>query len=162
MNLFATSSQVVRTTALVMIFAILLTPRLLASSPGDERATASVVGEVFMDSNLDTMREPLESGIQGSRVFLRDANEDILAETVTDSEGYYAFTNLDFATYQLQIFPPAGYIVSSNGSIFIQVGEVSPPVIFSTSVRFGVLIPFVSRYIFVKSLFNNLFLCPLW
>lgn len=141
--------RIVQTVAVVVILAVcmqtLLLSKLLAAPQGDQRATASVDGEVFMDSNLSGVREPSEVGIEGAKVLLSNANGEILAETVTDSEGYYSFANLAFDTYQLQIFPPAGYIVTSNGSLSIQVREVNPPVIFSTALRFGVLLPFVTR-----------------
>ena len=123
----------------------LFSSRLFAASQSNERATASISGEVFMDANLNAIREPLEVGIEGSKVFLLNANGKILAQTVTDSEGYYSFANLMFDTYQLQISPLPGYIVSSNGLLPIQVREVSPPVIFSTALRFGVLLPHISR-----------------
>ena len=98
-----------------------------------------------MDGNLNATREPLEAGIYGARVVLSNTNGEILAETMTDDDGYYTFANLDVDTYQLEIFPPAGYIVSSNGSLSIQVREISAPVILSTALRFGVLLPFITR-----------------
>ena len=123
----------------------LLLSRLLAAPQSDQRATASVTGEVFMDSNLSGVRELSEVGIEGAKVLLSNANGEILVEAVTDNEGYYIFTNLASDTYLLQILPPAGYIATNNGSLSIQVREISAPVIFSTALRFGVLLPFVTR-----------------
>lgn len=136
--------------AIVIILAICLQAALFstvlaAAAENIQRATASIGGEVFMDGNLNAIREPLEAGIPGARVVLSTAAGQLVAETTTDDEGYYVFANLDVDTYQLEIFPPAGYIVHSNGTLSVQVREIGAPVIYSTSVSFGILLPFVTR-----------------
>ncbi len=150
MNLNTATHRIVQTVALLLILAICIQTSLLstvmAASENDQRAAASIGGEVFMDGNRNATREPLEAGISGARVVLSTAAGEIMAEATTDDEGYYSFANLDVDTYQLEIFPPAGYIVSSNGTLSIQVREVSAPVIYSTAVSFGILLPFVPRY----------------
>lgn len=141
--------RIIQTVTRVILIAIcmqtLLLSIVLAAPEKNLRVAASFGGEVFMDGNLNATREPLEAGIHGARVVLSNTNGEILAETMTDDDGYYTFANLDVDTYQLEIFPPAGYIVSSNGSLSIQVREISAPVILSTALRFGVLLPFITR-----------------
>lgn len=117
----------------------------LAVSPQDDRATASVSGEIFMDSNLNAVREPLETGISGARIILLDAGGEILAESVSDEEGYYTFAGLDLATYKIQVLAPSGYVVAENGNLTIDVSEVTAPSILSTPLRHGLFVPMVNR-----------------
>ncbi len=145
MNLSPAISPIARSFVLVMVLLVLIATPLVAAPGGNAQATASISGEVYMDGNTNRIREPLEAGISGSRVVLLDASGGYLAETTTDSDGYYVFGNLEFATYQLQIAPPAGYIVVNNGSVIVNVGEVGAPLLISTSLRYGVFIPQISR-----------------
>jgi len=118
---------------------------LLAASVHNGRATASISGEVYMDSNFDGVRQPLEMGVGDCTVVLLDAAGRYVAETHTDADGYYTFGNLETAAYQLQISPAAGYIVTKNGSIHVEAAEVSAPLLVSTSLRRGIFIPLISR-----------------
>ena len=149
MKLNTATYRIVQTVTFVLILATCIQTSLLstvlAASEKNERTAASIGVEVFMDGNLNAIREPLEAGIRDARVVLSTANGEMVAETTTDDEGYYSFANLDVDTYQLEISPPAGYIVSSNGTLSIQVREVSALVIYSTALRFGILLPFVTR-----------------
>ena len=141
--------RIIQTVTLLLILATCIQTSLfstvIAAAENTQRATASIGGEVFMDGNLNAVREPLESGIQGARIVLSTTAGQFVAETTTDGEGYYVFANLDVDTYQLDIFPPAGYLVRSNGTLSIQVREIGAPIIYSTSVSYGILLPFVTR-----------------
>ncbi len=145
MNLSPAISPIARSFVLVMVLLVLIATPLVAAPADSQRATASISGEVYMDGNVNRVREPLEAGISGARVILLDASGGYVTETTTDTDGYYTFGNLEVATYQLQIAPPAGYIVINNGSAIVDVGEVGAPLLISTSLRHGVFIPQISR-----------------
>lgn len=145
----STKNRIIQTVTLLLILATCIQTSLfstvLAAAENTQQATASIGGEVFMDGNLNAIREPLESGILGARVVLSTTAGQLVAETTTDDEGYYVFDNLNVDTYQLEVFPPTGYLVRSNGTLSVQVREIGAPVIYSTSVSFGILLPFVTR-----------------
>ena len=94
---------------------------LSAPEPG------SISGMKFDDVNGDGAQNPGEAGIASWSIQLKDENGNLLAETVTDGNGDYAFVSLAPATYQVhevlapswaQIVPGApGYhaIVLSSG-----------------------------------------------
>lgn len=130
--------------SVIFLVALSVTP-LGAAAAQNERAIVSLTGEVFMDGNLNAMREPLETGIAGSRVVLLAADGSYMDETTSDSEGYYTFGNLDTATYQLQIWAPPGYVIMANGLVTVDAHEVSAPILISTSLLRGLYIPMVSR-----------------
>lgn len=142
-------NRIIQTVTILLILAICIQTSLfstvLAAAENTQRATASISGEVYMDGNFNAIHEPLEVGIPGARIVLSTTAGQLVAETTTDDEGYYVFANLDIDTYQLEIFPPAGYIVHSNGRLSVQVREIGAPVVYSTSVSFGILLPFVTR-----------------
>jgi len=114
-------------------------PSLLASSG------AAIAGEVYMDGNINRIREPLEVGIPNARVVLRNLNTGLVVEESTDVDGYYVFGDLEVATYAIEIIPPAGYFAINNGTFEVSLAEAGVPSIFSTSVRFGLFLPQVSR-----------------
>jgi protocatechuate 3,4-dioxygenase beta subunit len=58
---------------------------------------------VWEDYDDDGIAEAGEPGIEGILVQLLDENGDVVAETVTDSEGNYAFTELEPGDYQVHI-----------------------------------------------------------
>jgi len=132
----------------MLLIALLVTP-VMAAPSGNTQAIATTIGaisgEVFVDGNINRIREPLETGIANVRIVLRNANHELITETTTDSDGYYVFDNLETATYQIQIVPPPGFIITDNGSVSITIGEVGAPLMISTSLRYGVFVPLVSR-----------------
>lgn len=140
-----TISRVAISLPLVMVLIALVLSPLQAATHFNERATASISGEVFIDSNLNAVREPMENGIAGSTVRLYDADGRFVTEATSDADGYYTFGNLELATYQLRILPPAGFIVTDNASVVIDFAEVAAPGLVSTSMRHGVFVPFVAR-----------------
>ena len=144
MNLSPATTRIARSILLVMVCVLMATP-LLAAPTNNQQATASISGEVYMDGNVNRIREPQERGILSARIVLFNASGDYVTETTSDSDGYYIFDNLATATYQLQIAPPAGYIVSDNGSVDVTIGEVGAPLLISTSLRHGIFVPFISR-----------------
>lgn len=140
-----TISRIAISLPLAMVLIALVLSPLQAATRFNERATASISGEVYVDSNLNATREPLENGIAGSTVRLYDANGRLVIETTSDADGYYTFGNLEIAKYQLRVSPPNGFIVTENANVVIDMGEASAPALISTSMRFGVFVPFVAR-----------------
>ena len=80
-------------------------------------------GYVFMDADKDATFDSSESGISGATIALYvwlDGNYSLTTTTNTDSQGYYAFANLDAGTYRIVEIQPSGYdsvaaIVGSAG-----------------------------------------------
>jgi len=131
--------------ALVLILAVLLITPLLAAPASQGSAGAAIAGEVFMDGNTNRIREPLEAGIPNARVVLRNVSSRAVVEEVTDVDGYYVFGDLEIGTYEVEVIPPSGYIVITNGTLVVQLAEVGAPLSISTSLRFGIFLPQLSR-----------------
>jgi len=69
-----------------------------------------VGNRVWLDENGDGRQDPWEAGIAGVCVELHDAASDsLLQNTVTDSNGYYAFNVSPGAAYRLKFLPPRPY-----------------------------------------------------
>ncbi|MBX3053700.1 MAG: carboxypeptidase regulatory-like domain-containing protein [Caldilineaceae bacterium] len=145
MNLSPSFARTARLLVLVTALLALLPASLAAAPVADSGAAASIVGEVFFDGNISRMREPMERGIKNAQVRLYDAEGLFVREMMTDAEGYYIFDNLAVGTYQLQITAPQGYVIGDNGSITVHLAEINGLPIYSTSARFGVFVPVVSR-----------------
>ena len=131
--------------ALVLILAVLLITPLLAAPASQGSAGAAIAGEVFMDGNTNRIREPLEAGIPNTRVVLRNVSSGVVVEEVTDVDGYYVFGDLEIGTYEVEVIPPSGYIVITNGTLVVELAEVGAPLPISTSLRFGIFLPQLSR-----------------
>ena len=72
---------------------------------------ASLSGFVYADDNNDGVFDDTELGIGGVTVTLLDANGNSTGlTTVTDSTGFYSFTNLRPGTYGVSETQPAGYL----------------------------------------------------
>ncbi len=72
--------------------------------------TAQVIGDfVWEDLNTNGIQDVSEPGVSGVLVTLYDSNTNSLLGTLTDTNGYYAFTNQPNDTYFLTFIPPLGY-----------------------------------------------------
>ncbi|MCX7421052.1 MAG: SpaA isopeptide-forming pilin-related protein [Planctomycetia bacterium] len=71
---------------------------------------ATISGRVFGDGNRDGVANPREVGIAGRMIQLLDADNNIVATTVTDRNGQYRFEHLSLGTYQVNEVLPAGAI----------------------------------------------------
>jgi len=70
--------------------------------------TATILGnQVWQDENQNGIQEPSEHGIGGVCVNLYDANQNLLQQTTTDSNGYYGF-NVHPGNYILEFLKPPG------------------------------------------------------
>ncbi len=81
---------------------------------GFTKIVVSVGDYVWLDTNRDGLQTPGEPGIAGVTVKLLKGGA-VVATTVTDSDGYYAFSGLDPSTaYTIQFVPPAGATVTTK------------------------------------------------
>lgn len=62
---------------------------------------------VWWDANQNNIEDPWEQGIGGVCVNLYDANNDLMQQTTTDSNGYYAF-NVSAGKYLVEVVKPSG------------------------------------------------------
>jgi len=68
--------------------------------------TNLIVGNrVWFDTNQNGTQDPGENGVGGICVNLYDADNNILQQTTTDSNGYYAF-NVDAGKYVIEVIKP--------------------------------------------------------
>jgi Ca2+-binding RTX toxin-like protein/protocatechuate 3,4-dioxygenase beta subunit len=69
---------------------------------------------VWFDSNANGRQDDGEPGARGVTVRLLDANGNVIATTVTDANGAYAFRNQMPGTYSVQFVPPAGTVFTGR------------------------------------------------
>ncbi len=74
------------------------------SEQGTEKKYPDIFGEVLLDMDGDPFYDEKEDrGIAGVTVELRDENGNVIAVTVSDSEGYYRFNNVRDGNYWVVI-----------------------------------------------------------
>lgn len=96
------------------------TPRLdaytiigvIQAAPGK----AAVGGRAWADFNGDGIRTTDETGVAGLLVSLFDAQGNLVATTVTTSDGAYLFQDIDLGTYRVQFDLPAPPTLQDQGS----------------------------------------------
>lgn len=118
-----------------------------SEAPEQARAQASVAsvqGEVFLDANLNGLREPFETGVSDATVILTDAQGQMVGQAQTDAEGYYFISDLTIGSFKAAVSVPGGLIVRSNGAFEVSTAEVQAPALISTGVAHGLFIPVVS------------------
>ncbi|WP_285726803.1 SdrD B-like domain-containing protein [Psychromicrobium xiongbiense] len=71
--------------------------------------------KVWRDDNGDGIQDPNEPGVPGVSVKLLDKNGNVVAETTTDQNGNYQFTDVPLGDYTVQVVPPAGATLSPEG-----------------------------------------------
>ncbi|NNE74288.1 MAG: hypothetical protein HKN26_11535 [Acidimicrobiales bacterium] len=76
----------------------------------------SIVGNIFADIDLDSVRDPGEPSIAGVELILFDENGVEIARTVTDVNGDYAFNDLPLGTYEIEVVPPAGWVLAAQST----------------------------------------------
>ncbi|UCE66425.1 MAG: hypothetical protein JSU85_16565 [Candidatus Zixiibacteriota bacterium] len=85
-------------------------------APGEQRAgfsplqDASLGDYVWYDDNMDGIQNTAEAGIAEIVVNLYTCDDTMVANTVTDTDGYYAFDSLDAGDYYLEFELPDGYV----------------------------------------------------
>jgi protocatechuate 3,4-dioxygenase beta subunit len=109
-----------------------------------------VIGQVWLDSDADGVREAGESGAPGTTVVIRDEAGNTITSSGLYSDGSFDFLGVTLApgTYQLTVVPPAGYVsttglnlttpfsVGDDGRANIEVGIFHPQALISSRVFF--------------------------
>ena len=81
----------------------------LVPPPTHTGGTAALGDYVWFDANGNGLQDSSESGVAGVTVeLLNGTGTSVLATTTTDSTGYYAFTNLNAGTYEVEFVAPNG------------------------------------------------------
>lgn len=138
----------------ILICALVLATPLFtgATLRGEVRTTASISGEVFLDANHSGTRDRQEAGVEGAVTTLYAEDGRLLQTKISDSEGYYVFDSVGEGVYQVRVQPPAGYLVITNGSVTVRIGEVQAPELVSTGLgyAYGLYIPIITQVATVR------------
>lgn len=73
---------------------------------------ASLGGYTWFDSDGDSIQgtDPDETPLAGIQVYLFDANNVLIAETTTDSDGFYSFNDIPPGQYITEFQPTEGFV----------------------------------------------------
>src|SRR5207249_1713422 len=74
--------------------------------------TGSIGDYVWYDLNENGIQNYWEPGAAGVTVRLYGVSGNLLATTVTIAGGFYSFNLLPGGTYQIEVIPPPGYVLS--------------------------------------------------
>jgi hypothetical protein len=99
---------------------------------------ASIVGNVFVDTNRDGTKGPSESGANPITISLVNAAGTVIATTVTDANGNYTFTNVPTGSYNVVVTVPGGVIATTPSTRAITV----PATGVVTALAVGLVNPF--------------------
>ncbi|MBX3411676.1 MAG: hypothetical protein KF708_03070 [Pirellulales bacterium] len=75
-----------------------------------ELQSASIRGRVYLTLDGDCDYQPTDPPLAGVIIYLLDTSGNRIAQTVTDVNGEYVFTNLSPGTYGIEESQPAGYL----------------------------------------------------
>ncbi len=100
---------------------------------------AGVIGDwIWNDVNGDGIQDIGEAGISNVKVYLCTSSSpctstslDLVDSTQTDFDGYYSFSNIPDASYNISIVPPSGYTATSGAQ---SVGSTTTSLIISGNV----------------------------
>jgi uncharacterized repeat protein (TIGR01451 family) len=73
---------------------------------------ASLGDFVWHDLDTDGLQDAGEPGVEHVTVNLYDGDDNFVATTVTNDDGYYTFTNLESGDYYVEFIAPANYVLS--------------------------------------------------
>ncbi len=95
---------------------------LCAADVAPPVAKASIGNFVWEDANYNGIQDAGEKGVANVTVNLRNSAGTVVASTTTDANGQYLFSNLNPASYSVQVVAPSGYLatkrdVGSNDNI---------------------------------------------
>lgn len=104
--------------------------------------TGSLEGKVWLDSNMNSLVEDGENGLEGIAITLKNKEMDLSRSLVTDASGTYRFDLLQPGDYELTAELPAGFMFTpkqarglfsdgfsaiESASINVSEGRVSQP-----------------------------------
>lgn len=78
--------------------------------------TGAIGDRVFSDVDGDGIQDDNEPGLGNVTVTLRDANNNIVTTTATDTSGNYQFTNLSAGNYTVTVTPLAGFQLTTGNA----------------------------------------------
>lgn len=106
----------------------------------------SYSGEVFLDWNLNGIREFSEEGIEDVNVTLELLDGEILEETQTGADGEYLFADIaGEGSFRVRIWPANGYQVTIHGDFTISTLDPQGMESRSTGLFQGVFLPLIFR-----------------
>ncbi len=91
-------------------------------SPSPTPAGNSVIkGLKYVDQNRNGRLDAGEPRLQGVTIRLYYANGTLLAQAVTDRNGYYSFSRLPAGTYVIQEVTPSGYTATTPSRVTVNL-----------------------------------------
>ena len=98
---------------------------------------SSIGNQVWNDLNGNGLLDAGEPGISGVSVYLYDENQNLLANTVTDENGNYLFTDLKADTYSLGFGNiPAGFTATTRTAAAASDNDSDPNVVSFVTNQF--------------------------
>lgn len=88
---------------------------------------------VFIDQNGNGVQDANEPGIPGVTITLLDTNGNVVATTVTDANGNYAFLGLPPGDYTVRISPPPGFTLTTPTTVNVTLTAAQN----ATNINFG-------------------------
>ena len=76
--------------------------------------TPTISGHVFVDANANGRQDRREPPMRGITVQLLDAEDNVIATTVTGRDGSYSFKELDLGTYRVRLVLPASLVQTTR------------------------------------------------
>jgi CshA-type fibril repeat protein len=77
---------------------------------------AKIGNFVWFDADRNGKQDNGESGVQGVKVELFNANDDFVARTTTDAKGFYAFTALESGEYSVKFTAKEGWALTTQNA----------------------------------------------
>ncbi len=73
---------------------------------------AAIGDTVWIDENQNGIQDPAEPGFPGVTVNLYDCQDNLIASTTTDADGFYIFDDLTPGDYYVEFIEPEGYDIT--------------------------------------------------
>lgn len=104
----------------------------------------SYSGEVYLDQNLNGIREFSERGLSEVRVTLETVEGEVIQETYTGFDGEYVLDNIvEEGMYQVRIWPLPGHQTTTNGVFTISTLDPQGMISRATGLFLGLFLPIV-------------------
>jgi protocatechuate 3,4-dioxygenase beta subunit len=92
-----------------------------------ERLPGRIAGDVLLDQNGNCVQDPGEVMMANVEIQLLDSNGQVIASTLTDSNGQFAFENLAPGTYTVRQIQPGGVIGPGDVHVGNSGGVITDP-----------------------------------